>query len=556
MPDFKKVFFKEKKIIRLFIIVFFVVVLIIGLAVYDDYGISFDEPIQRQHSLINYEYINEKVFGREISYIKNLNLPSLEGYTFNFYNMAMQVPLVFIENLNHFAMSTRDIFLMRHLFTFLIYFCALICFFFLCRDLFKKEWLALAGTAMLFLFPRFFAQSFYNIKDMVFIALFIIALFLMIKLLIKKRRILWCVLFAVALAFSTNTRFIGAVLLPVLFVAMILEDVAGPFFKNRELAEDISAYNGKFSLTKRMLPYILVPAVFIATYIFITPASWNDPLHYIKSTFTEFSDYSYWDGTMVFAGNLVTSAERPWYYIPVWMGITIPVFYIAMFFPGAVILVKNTLKKRFAGFFKDRYVWLAFFLFLIPLLALIATHTTIYLGWRHVFFLFVPFVLIAAYGVGGLQDIFSNMKLKFGKWILPVVTIAALAVGAGRIIVNHPYQFDMFNAIGIPMASQFDRDYWSLTGVDMTKYILTNYEGDVKIHFRTNDILEMLSPGEKGRIKMIGWDQKDDADFILNDFRNKTGNEFEVPGFTEIYSIWQDGYKIAQILKNDNFNPS
>ncbi len=551
----KNASYKGKTIMRLLIVSFFVVVLIIGLCIYDDYGISIDEPVQRVHSLVNYEYINEKLFGREIPYIQNLDYPSLEEYEYNFYNMATQVPMVAIEDATGFSMAEHNIFEMRHLYTFLVYFASLIFFFFLLKDLLKKEWLALVGTAMLYLFPRFFAESFYNVKDLMFVAVFIIALFCLIRVLKSKRKIKWCILFSVACAFAANTRTIGVMLLPALLVFMLVEDILGNTTRDPKLRKELlqPAVKGKVIWLKRLLPYIVLCLGVILCYIAITPASWHDPATYIKSTFLTFSDYNKWDGTWLFAGSKITLATRPWYYIPVWMGITIPLFYWVMFGFGAVLLVYRSIRKGVQGIVNNRHMILIFILFLAPLLAGMIFQIKIYIGWKHVYFLFVPFLIIAVYGLGLLQEKMQASKTKFGRSIVPVITAAALVVGAGRIIVNHPYQNSMFNAIGVPIADQFDRDYWELTHRDMIVYLLDTNEGPVKINagIFLSVPYTLLTPEQRERVIFVDNSQIDTADYIVYSFREDFGNDYRVPGFTEIYSIWQDGYKIGTILKND-----
>jgi Flp pilus assembly protein TadB len=73
--------------------------------------------------------------------------------------------------------ASREILLVRHFWTFLVYFASLVCFYLLCRRLFPSRLYALVGTLMVFLYPRFFAQSFYNIKDIVFCALLMMAIY-------------------------------------------------------------------------------------------------------------------------------------------------------------------------------------------------------------------------------------------------------------------------------------------------------------------------------------------------------------------------------------------
>jgi hypothetical protein len=548
---------KKERLINLFIVLFFASVLIIGLCIYDDYGISTDEPVQRQHSLINYEYINQTLFGRQISYIQELGLPPLEDYEYKFYSMATQLPLVAMEDASGFTMTEHNIYLMRHLYTFLIYFVSLIFFFFLCKELFKSSVFSLAGTAMLYLFPRFFAESFYNIKDLMFVAIFIIALYCMIKVLKSNRRLLWIVLFSIAVAFATNTRIVGLMLLPVLLLFMLIEDIAVNAAKDSEIKEIMQLPNitGKCIILKRIAPYFLICIISIVAYFAITPASWQDPFGYAKSTLLQFSDYSsIWEGSMLFEGNAITVDKMPWYYIPVWMGITVPVFYLILFVAGTGFLVWGAVKRGIKEIFANRYMYLIFMLFLVPLLIFMIAHLTIYIGWRHVYFLFIPFLLTAIYGLVCLQERFGQTDIKLGKMIMPIVTVTALAIGGVRIIIDHPYQNAMFNEYGVGIADQYDRDYWALTYKDMIGYILQNNDGTIRIgtyDYRAAIAYKILTEEQRKRIVIVESEKIDTADFILDNLRLTAGNDYFVDGFSEYYSIWQDGYKIGTALKNN-----
>lgn len=170
--------------------------------------------------------------------------------------------------------------------------------------------------------------------------------------------------------------------------------------------------------------------------------------------------------------------------------------------------------------------------------------------------MFVPFLLTAIYGLVCLQEKLGKSNLKFGKRIVPIVTAAAIAVGAVRIIIDHPYQNAMFNEYGICVADQYDRDYWGLTYKDMIGYILQNNDGTVRIgayDYKIAVAYKILTEEQRKRMVIVEPEESDTADFVLYNFRFTVGNDdYFVDGFSEYYSIWQDGYKIGTILKNDS----
>ena len=136
--------------------------------------------------------------------------------------------------------------------------------------------------------------------------------------------------------------------------------------------------------------------------------------------------------------------------------------------------------------------------------------------------------------------------------MVPVVTAASLVVGTVRVAVNHQFQHSLFNAIGIPMASQFDRDYYRMSAKQGLEYILAlKPEGKVTIksNYSLNTPKMGLPTADAERITLRGGERP--AEYYIEMFRDYAGNEPQVPGYTEIHAIWVDGYKIASILIND-----
>ena len=73
------------------VFLFFSLFLFYGLLVFDDYGVSWDEPVQRYHSLVTY---NDVVLGDteyNTTYIETEDLPPIEEYGSN-YGVIRQLP--------------------------------------------------------------------------------------------------------------------------------------------------------------------------------------------------------------------------------------------------------------------------------------------------------------------------------------------------------------------------------------------------------------------------------------------------------------------------------
>ena len=154
-------------------VLFFFLLLIVGLSIYRDYGISWDEPIQRKLGLLAYHYIKE-------------GDPTLLHINERWYGTSYELFLLFAQNNN----GDQAIYFSRHLLTFLTFYAGIIGFYFLAKRFLSHKWLALLGSAALVLSPRIFADSFYNSKDIPFLVTYSFALLSMLLYLGKSSQII------------------------------------------------------------------------------------------------------------------------------------------------------------------------------------------------------------------------------------------------------------------------------------------------------------------------------------------------------------------------------
>ena len=205
----KSQFFQDKSfLIRSFIILFFSGYFLVGLNIYKDYGISFDEETNRLYGLTNGNYILKKTLS-ENSYDKffsevtkskfpekiKLKKPTeLQNFFDRAYGVFFELPLATIEVVFN-VKDDRDVFLLRHLITFIFFWFSCIYFYLLLNKIFKNKIISLIGVVFLITNPRIFANSFYNSKDVVFLGIFLIANYYGYSI-IEKRKIRNILLFS------------------------------------------------------------------------------------------------------------------------------------------------------------------------------------------------------------------------------------------------------------------------------------------------------------------------------------------------------------------------
>ena len=123
-------------------IVFYTAFLIIGLFIFKDYGISWDEKACRiDMGMVNFDFIFKG------------NYKALMDGNAKYHGPSFEMLLLAIERILYLK-DTRHIFLMRHLVNFLLFAVSVYFFYRLCLKHFKNNWLSFLGTVFLVLSPN------------------------------------------------------------------------------------------------------------------------------------------------------------------------------------------------------------------------------------------------------------------------------------------------------------------------------------------------------------------------------------------------------------------
>ena len=487
--------FKNKPVI----LVFFLAILIIGLLVYKDYGVSTDEPQQREIGLTS------------LSYIANLfNIPFLLGTTQPLtdpasvfltqrdrdYGVAFELPAELLIKI--FGLNDTNAYFFRHLLTFLIFYAALFFFYKLVKLRYQDWRIGLLGAVFLVLSPRFFGDSFFNDKDLVFMSAFTIGMYTLVRFILKPsvRNGIW---HAIACAIAIDLR-IMAVILPAATVVALLALAIRKEYSPVKLASHLSVYLALMAL--------LVFAFW--------PWLWLDPL---GNLLTAVKNMARFRGTtdMYFLGEVINAGKLPWYYIPVWIGVSTPILYLILFVVG-VVTIASALMRNILG--KTRTLWvnnaqlqdlLFLGLFLGPPLAVIIFHSVVYNGWRHMYFIYPAFLLVSIRGLMCLWNL-TNTKL-MARRILILLVVGSLGFTSYWMVRWHPYQYLYFNVLAGPFAERFDVDYWAvayrpvldkIVGQDrQSSYsIYVHEQGIIWGHWQLQYVphLSLMSPQDQSRI--------------------------------------------------------
>ena len=150
------------------------ILIFIGFAVYRDYGISLDEEISRNNGLVSIKYICDFLFPHYADNFELIkNAPDLKNYGVDkVYGAFFDILLIAIIEILLEIKNFSEIFYYRHLANHYLFIISVICFYFLCLNIFKNKLYSLFGAAILYTTPRMFAESFYNNKDLAFLSFF------------------------------------------------------------------------------------------------------------------------------------------------------------------------------------------------------------------------------------------------------------------------------------------------------------------------------------------------------------------------------------------------
>ena len=393
------------------------VALVVGVAAIDDYGWGIDTGVQRYIAFANLYFMLAP---------EAYSLP--EGPD-RFYGVAFEIPLLLAE----YAVGSdaRDIILSRYLLTHLLFLAGALCCSLLTYRLFNNRPLAFIALLLFLLHPRLYASSFINSKDLPFLSMFMICLYLTHKAFTKDTLGAFLIL-GVGVGILVNLRIMGIMLLPAILTMRALDLLPAP---RREISG--------------MAHVAATSCVFIAAstsvYYAVSPFIWTDPLASFTSLLQASSKHPN-NPDQIFQGNWVNAMHVPPHFVPTWIAITTPPATLLLMAAGAVVTCAQGLARPLRALQNTnlRFGILLIALLAMPIVAVVLVNATIYDGWRHMYFLYAPMCLLA---VTGLHWISATTHKLSGPWKAGVYFLVGLGMvtTAVEMVLIHPYQTSYFN---------------------------------------------------------------------------------------------------------------
>ena len=450
--------------------------------------------------------------------------------------MLILIIEVFLEIKNF-----SEIFYNRHFANHLLFIISVICFYFLCCNIFKNRIFSFLGAAILYTSPRIFAQSFYNDKDLVFLSFFIFLIFFSIKF-IKQPGYYNAFFLSLFSAFANNVRIVGIYVVILVVFFLIIEML----MKKR------------FDLKKINFILILLFLNLIFLYI-LWPFLWEAPLDNITYVLKKLSKYP-WGGQVFYLGDYFKSEFLPWHYFLVYFFATTSLLLSAIMALGMFQIILRFIKRLINIDKNDSYkdIWRSekekiflfiFFTIITPIFLIYLFDSRLFNGWRHLFFLFPLLILTGIYFIDIMSLTYSRKKTLF---LFTFLLVIICANNLYNLVKLHPYQYIYFNSVFEKKANKlFDIDYWGVSNKNSLENIVkSNLEKDkiiigVASFTNLNLSKKMLPENLKNKLIISGQDYRN-ADFIFNN------NIFEInPEFDNKYFIPIE-YKKYQSLKKGN----
>ena len=510
--------------LRLATLGFFVAFLLLGLAVFRDYGISWDEIPTRQFGIM---YVTHQVPD-----LPALNAQRLEnGPAYERFGPLFEIILVRAETLMFHA-DVRTVFFMRHLVTFLLFYLGVVFFHRLCRERFGG-WLALVGCLGLVLSPQLFSHAFYNIKDISFLALFVGSMLTLRHVVERPDRP------TMVYHIANTVVLLGARVLGVF--AMLLTGLAA------------IARRPDF----RTLLYLIGYGVLVALLLpLVWPVLWIDYADIVRNAVLGTTTNPYFK-TDLFRGQQISASHLPWDYVPTWIMITTPIAVLVLFIAGMVSSVASFAKRPWEyvrGTRQGDLTVLAWFF--LPVVGCVVLKPIMYDAWRHLFFVYPALVYIALLGVeaivGRAVRVVGESRRRSVHGAAAVALLLAMAPVATFMIRNHPFEHVYFNRLaGADMQQvkqRYELDYWGLSYRKALEYIVrTDTAGHIRIFATTYPgrvNVAMLPRADRARVELVASDAE--ADYVMTNYRFHPQDY----GYTnEVYSVRVGNASIASVFR-------
>ena len=464
---------------------------LVGILVVDDYGVAYDESAQRALAAVTAAYM----IGADDALLQHRDQT---------YGVAFELPLLFIELILGLE-DSRSIHLTRHILSHLFFLLGGLFCYLLVRRICGSRLLALFAMLLFLLHPRLYAHSFFNTKDVPFLSMFMIVLFLIHRA-FRKDDFAVFTSCGMAVGILVNIRILGVMLFAAVLGMRMLDLLQAEDWRQRK---HILATAGLFTAASVLILY--------ATW----PYLWSDPFGYLAKAFMRMAEHPDMISTM-FQGEQIFGKAPP-HYIPTWLSITTPPVALVLSGIGLLTVLRQTFVRPGAALNHGalRFNLLLAACLVLPVFAVVVMDSNIYNGWRQLYFLYAPLVVLAAIGLRQLANSRRIRAVRIGSCGLAAMGLVA---ALGSMAFLHPNQAIYFNFLvdrRTPehLRTQYAMDYYQTTFRQGFEWLLKRHPSSpIHVDIAFNELNSSILPKAGRQRVQTGFDQH--ADFHITSHRH------------------------------------
>lgn len=449
-----------------FALLLFLVYLFAGLWMAPDFGVPLDEQTQRAIGIVNNQFITRGGDG------------ILEH---RYYGPIFETTAFWLEQLIAPSGDSRHELLIRHYYLFLIVAFSAIAVYRSGRLLYGSGLAGIGAAAIYVLQPRIFAESFYNSKDVLFMAILAWALYFFLAWMQNRNR-KHLIAFAIASGIMASLRIQG-LYFPVLAVLVWI-------FVSRPKWQELWP------------PASVAGSVCLVSLIVVYPYLWLNPPAHLWEVVQTARHFPWPWGTLT-NGEYLLSRQTPWFYLPLWVAVTTPVLFLLSLLAGSLRIATRLLNPA---------TILILTAWLLPMLMAVAIQAPMYDGWRHYYFLWPAMALTAAAIFEWLKQAEIRLAMLIGLAAFPGIDI----------LRSHPHSMVYFNEyLRISQGqlhNRWEMDYWGLGYRTALEKLLEKHD-TLKVYAWDQGIelnKRILPKTQRVRVKSV---PREEAQFIIENLR-------------------------------------
>lgn len=259
----------------------------------------------------------------------------------------------------------------------------------------------------------------------------------------------------------------------------------------------------------------------------------------------------------VFEGKFIWSDYVPWYYSIKYILITVPVVIFAGILLSIGFLKRNVLNAGGVNLFA------LYFTIIFPVFWIIYKESNVYGGWRHLYFIYPPMVILA----GTSFSYLIGVKLKWAKIVAWLVFAALLINPTIHILRSYPHHYIYYNEFigGTKKANgKYEMDYYYNSLRATAEWIIENklpkIKDDETIKVATNHFLltrYYFRNYPQVKVSYIRYYDRGESDWDYATVANSFLSPYQLrkdiwPPSNTIHTIKVDGTPICAILERKN----